>query len=51
MKPVKLTEQDVRDFEALPLKEKIKAWDSYQRLVKLGQLEPIEGLIEKPEGA
>lgn len=50
MKPAKLTQRDVDDFNALPLKEKIKAWASYTRLVEAGELEPFEGLIEKPEG-
>lgn len=46
----KLTKQDIDDYNALPLKEKLKAWDSYMRLVEAGELEPITGKIEKPEG-
>ena len=51
MKPAKLTQQDIDDFNALPAKEKLKAWDSLKRLVEAGELEPIDGKIEKPEGA
>lgn len=47
----KLTQRDIDDFNALPAKEKIKAWESMKRLEGLGELEPVAGLIEKPEGA
>jgi hypothetical protein len=50
MKPARLTQQDVSDFNALPPKEKIKAWESLKRLEEAGEIEPIAGKIEKPEG-
>lgn len=46
----KLTQRDIDDFNALPPKEQVKAWESLSRLVELGELEPIEGQIKKPEG-
>jgi hypothetical protein len=45
MKPKKLTQRDIDKYNALPLKEKVKAWES------LGEIEPVDGLIEKPERA
>lgn len=45
----KLTQRDIDDYNALPLKEKVKAWDSLKRLEEAGELEPIAGKIEKPE--
>jgi hypothetical protein len=45
----KLTQRDIDDYNALPPKEQIKAWNSYSRLVEAGELEPITGLIEKPK--
>jgi hypothetical protein len=50
-KPAKLTKGDIDDFNTLPPKEKIKAWESLKRLEQAGELEPIAGKIEKPEGA
>jgi hypothetical protein len=47
--PARLTQQDIDDYNSLPQHEKLKAWDSYTRLVQLGELEPFDGLIEKPE--
>lgn len=47
----KLTQADIEHYNSLPPGEKLKAWDSYSRLVLAGELEPFDGLIEKPEGA
>lgn len=47
----KLTQRDIDEYNALPPKEKLKAWDSLKRLVEAGELEPFEGFFEKPEGA
>lgn len=51
MKPKKLTQRDIDKYNALPLKEKVKAWESLKRLEELGEIEPVDGLIEKPERA
>jgi hypothetical protein len=51
MKPKKLTQRDIDEYNALPLKEKVKAWESLKRLEELGEIEPVDGLIEKPERA
>lgn len=45
----RLTQSDIDDYNSLPPKEKIKAWESLKRLEKLGELEPIAGLIQPPE--
>jgi hypothetical protein len=46
----KLSQRDIDEYNALPLKEKVKAWDSLKRLEEAGEIEPIDGKIEKPEG-
>jgi hypothetical protein len=45
----KLTQRDIDDYRALPVKERIKAWHSYTRLVEAGELEPFGGLIKPPD--
>jgi|SRR6185437_17183064 len=47
--PGRLTQQNIDDYNELPPHEKLKAWDSYRRLVEPGELEPFDGLIERPE--
>lgn len=50
-KKIKLTAQDIEDYNALPPKEKIKAWESLKRLESAGEIEPIAGKIQKPDEA
>ena len=47
-KPAKLTEQDIMDYDLLPPKEKLKAWDSLKRLEALGKIK-IDDRLKKPD--
>lgn len=44
----KLTQRDIDDYNALPPKEKLKAWESLKRLEELGELEPIGDKLKPP---
>jgi len=45
----RLTQGDIDHYNSLPRAEKLKAWDSYTRLVAAAELEPIEGILIMPE--
>ena len=45
----KLTQRDIDEYNALPPKEKLKAWESLKRLEEAGEIEPIAGVLEEPE--
>lgn len=44
----KISQRDIDEYNALPLKEKVKAWESLKRLEEAGEIEPIAGKIDKP---
>lgn len=45
----RLAQSDIEHYNSLPPAERLKCWESYTRLVEAGELEPFEGLIQKPE--